>query len=284
VLGVFPQGVKDVYRLTFAGGAVTECCEDHMWTVTNEYDRLIGRSRNLTMRQLLDGGIHYRCGTAKWAVPMVDPVEFDSPEPLPIDSYLLGVLLGDGSFRGNRAGSGGVALASHADDADEMENLLEPTLPAGVTMSRRVRRGHSTEFYFRGRGGPTPNPLTAAVRDLGLFDVIGHSKFIPAQYMQASVKDRVALLQGLIDTDGCVSSSAGAVFVNTSERLVTQTKELVECLGGIARMTQARPATDTSREQWQVYISQLPGWIIPCKLARKVAEWNPQPARRWRTL
>src|SRR6266568_1731383 len=113
VLGVFPQGEKDVYRLTFAGGATTECCEDHMWTVRSTANRSRGagpKAVNMTLRQIMNEGLQYPCGKGlyKWTIPMCDPVEFDDPGPLPLDPYLLGVLLGDGSFVGPT-----VTLASH---------------------------------------------------------------------------------------------------------------------------------------------------------------------------
>ena len=59
------------------------------------------------------------------------------------------------------------------------------------------------------------------VRDLGLFDVIGHRKSVPGRYMRGAVTDRVALLQGLIDTDGHVNRApgTGVTFSSTSETL-----------------------------------------------------------------
>jgi hypothetical protein len=33
VVGVFPQGEKDIYRLTFSDGSRTECCDEHLWLV-----------------------------------------------------------------------------------------------------------------------------------------------------------------------------------------------------------------------------------------------------------
>jgi len=289
VMGVYPQGEKDVYRLTFGGGAVTECCEDHVWTVTNFSNRPYygesGRTFNMTLRQILDSGVHYPSGAAKWSIPVTDPVEFDIGDPLPLDPYLLGSLLGDGSFRGNGAGGGGISMSSHAADADEQVEMLTPLLPDGVMVSRRQRGGWE-EFYFSsGMHGPlSVNPMTTLIKSLGLFNIIGHEKFIPATYLTASVKDRVALLQGLIDTDGNTSSARGAIFANTSQALVRQLKELVESLGGTASMTKIKSQSTRHRSQWVLYISNLPEWIIPCRLARKVNAWNPAPRRCYRTL
>jgi hypothetical protein len=278
VLGVYPQGEKNIYRVTFSGGATAECCEDHLWRIATIADRKAGTYRVVTLREIIDAGIKYASGPPKWSVPLTDPVEYSDPGPLPVHPYLLGALLGDGSFRSNGKGSGGVALAANASDADEQLSIVSPLLPEGVTISRRDRGGWS-EFYFKGPGGPLPNPLTRMVRDLGLFDVIGHHKSVPGQYMRGSVTDRIALLQGLIDTDGHVNRApyAGVTFSSTSETLARQVQELARSLGGRAGCKQAgeRRGEPGRRPQWRVYISRLPEWIIPVRLSRKRASYHP---------
>lgn len=282
VLGVYPQGEKDVYRLTFTGGAVTECCGDHFWTVSNAYDRQRGTYRTLRLRRMIDEGLRYPSGPFKWLIPLADPVEYDALEtPLLIDPYLLGALLGDGSFRT------ALTFATHPDDAPEFRESFEAVLPAGVTVKARERGGWHEWHLSAGSRGVKHHPLMDALRSYGLRDVIGHEKFVPEPYMRATVKDRVALLQGLIDTDGNTSGATGARFTNTSETLARQVKELAESLGGTANMTEngIRTADPDRRAQWTVYISNLPSWIVPCRLSRKVAAWNPNPSqRRGRTL
>ena len=39
-------------------------------------------------------------GNNKWQIPIVKPIEFINDNKLPIDPYLLGLGLGDGSFNG----------------------------------------------------------------------------------------------------------------------------------------------------------------------------------------
>lgn len=278
VLGVYPQGEKDIYRLTFEGGATTECCEDHVWRVSNLYDRRRGTYRLMTLREIIDNGVVYPSGPAKWAIPLTDPIEYTVCQPLPLDPYLLGLLLGDGSFRGNGKGSGGVSLAVSASDADETAGTLRPLLPDGVTISRRDRGGWS-EFYFKGPGGPKENPLTRTVRDLGLFDVGGRDKTVPEAYMRASVANRILLLQGLIDSDGSVNrskeASTGVRFSSTSEVLAQQVRELAQSLGGTAScLPEGRNGTAGRRPQWCVRINRLPDWIVPVRLSRKVADYR----------
>lgn len=286
VLGVYPQGIQDIYRVTFSSGGSTECTADHLWTVASAYDRKRGVTRTLPLSRLVADGISYDSGPFKWSVPLVEPVEFDDPGDLPIDPYLLGSLLGDGSFRSNGKGSGGVSMAAHRDDVDEQQAILTPLLPEDVTVVRRDRSGWS-EFYFKGPGGPRTNPLTARVRRLGLFDKPGYEKAIPEVYLRASVNQRVALLQGLIDTDGSVQRKQPNTvrFDSTSERLAEQVGELAGGLGAVVSVRAHRLATGKARAQWRVSISRLPEWIVPCRLARKAAMYRPDVrGGRWRYI
>jgi hypothetical protein len=272
VIAVYPQGEREIYRVGFADGTAAECTDDHIWPVQNAADRKAGTHRTMTLRQIMDGGLSFPSGPHRWSVPFVEPVEYEEqPDPLPLDPYLLGALLGDGSFRGNGRGSGGVTLANAADDADEMQAVVEALLPAGVSVSRRDRGGWS-EFYFRGDAPPTTNPLTTAIRELGLWDVLGGKKFVPAAYLTASIPDRVALLQGLIDSDGHIEKRRGSSvrLTTTSATLAEQVVSLVGGLGGTASI-----AKRANRSTYTVDISRLPDWIIPCRLARKVAAYLP---------
>ena len=274
ILGVFPQGEQDIYRVTFVDGSATECTLDHVWRVQSYYDRKIGTHRVMSLGDLIVQGLRYPSGAAKWSVPLADPVEYDDLGDLPLHPYLLGALLGDGSFRGNGKGSGGVSFSTAQEDADEMQHILQPLLPAGVGISRRDRIGWS-EFYFRGAGGAKANPLTQSVRGLGLFDVIGRDKWIPEQYLRASISDRVALLQGLLDTDGHVGRTQGTSvrFTNTSETLSRQLADLIGSLGGSATTTRIQRAGN--HPQWVVNVKRLPEWITPFRLARKVERYHP---------
>ena len=272
VVAVYPQGERDIYRVGFSDGATTECTEDHIWPVATATQRKAGQHQTMTLRQIMDAGLYFPSGPHRWSVPFVEPVEYEEqPDPLPLDPYLLGALLGDGSSRGNGRGSGGITLANAAADADEMQAAVEPLLPAGVSVSRRDRGGWS-EFYFKGGGSPAPNPLTTAIRELGLWDVLGGKKFIPAAYLTAAISERVALLQGLIDTDGHIEKRRGSSvrLTTTSAVLAEQVTSLVGGLGGSASI-----AKHPSRSTYAVDIRRLPDWIIPCRLARKVAAYLP---------
>ncbi len=95
VVGIYPQGEKSVYRVTFLDGSSTECSAEHLWKVRRR------SQKNWTVRDLqsmLDEGMHTKGGgLMKFAVETVSSLEFE-PQCLPIPPYVLGTLLGDGSL------------------------------------------------------------------------------------------------------------------------------------------------------------------------------------------
>jgi hypothetical protein len=271
VLGVHPQGERDVYRVTFSNGGSTECDETHIWEVQTRWEREGGTRPQpllMTTRQMLDsGGPRLPNSEFKWSVRYPDPVEFESEESLPVDPYLLGVLLGDGCTLNHQ-----ISVCSHQQDALEMEEALTATVPEGVRVVKYAHRtGTWSSFSLSGRQGTT-NPLMLQLKELGLAGVIGYEKSIPESYLRASIDDRVALLQGLLDTDGHVDS-INVEFSTTSHQLCVGLQDLVRGLGGRASIYSV--LEEGRRPAWVVRVSKLPYWIIPVRLVRKVKLYHP---------
>src|SRR5207302_4325155 len=83
VLGVYPQGPKDVYRVTAQDGASTLASGDHLWFVTTR-----GGGSVLTTLE-----ISADLGSQRFELPLVQPVEFE-PRQVPIDPYVFGLRFG----------------------------------------------------------------------------------------------------------------------------------------------------------------------------------------------
>jgi superfamily II DNA or RNA helicase len=92
----------------------------------------------------------------------------------------------------------------------------------------------------------TLNHLKESMRELNLLHTKSNSKFVPDIYKYSSVKNRLAILQGLMDTDGTISQDKrsrksqqyqylGAGYSTVSEQLIGDVQEIVNSLGGIAR-------------------------------------------------
>lgn len=266
IIGLYPKGVRKIYRVRFSDGAETECTEDHLWTVRK------GRRtsyENRTLREMMDLGLRYPSSLSRWAIPKVDPIRYAEGDPLPLDPYLLGVFLGDGS------------LGPHANIAcslacvEEQTHLLKKVLPEGAKI--RWETCHDARGYKWGKivitkvSGKT-NPVLAILRELGLYGCRGKEKFIPEIYLRAKIEDRISLLQGLMDSDGAsrpINGNYRALFSNRSEHLIEGMRDLVGGLGGGAKVGRYGGATP------EVRISGLPLEIVPFRLTSKAHAYRP---------
>lgn len=229
VVGVYPQGRKPVFRVTMSDGVSTRCCDDHLWyttTYTESRRGAPGRARPLSeIRRSLRNAE----GRAIHRVPVVAPVEYEpTTEPLPLDPYLLGVLLGDGSITRND-----LTICNPEDDL--LQRALS-RLPEGDTWSYRRTEDRAQAVAIGGRG--RRSTTATVLESLGLLGLRSHEKFIPPAYLLASVGHRLELLRGLLDTDGTVVSNT-IHYSTASSALAANVAELARSLG--AMVVERRP-------------------------------------------
>ncbi|MEO3765748.1 replicative DNA helicase [Streptomyces sp. B5E4] len=178
------------------------------------------------------------------AIPAAQPLACPETE-LPVDPYVLGCLLGDGGT----AGSGRVAC-----DPRDREWLMREFRAAGREV---VSSGSAGHFGVRG--------LTETWRSLSL----SAGKHIPPAYLRASFEQRLALVQGLVDSGGHVDGHGAYRFTNTSRALIDGFHELVVTLGcvpQIHRRTGRTGAGRPSADSWEVIVpTSLPLARMPRK-------------------
>jgi ATP-dependent DNA helicase RecG len=98
VTGVFPQGIRDVWRVRFSDGSCVECDEEHLWQVRTSAARSRGDTPKVKPLCELAESLFGANGGAKWHVELPAPVDLDDGGDRPLDPYLLGLLLGDGDL------------------------------------------------------------------------------------------------------------------------------------------------------------------------------------------
>ena len=217
VVGVFPQGVKPVYRITFDNGDSAECGLEHLWEVS-------ARARKgpevLALKEFKDD-LYYREKNnkwghrPKWTVRLPKPVFFRS-RPVPVHPYVVGLMLGNGSLGEKQLSFSGidrelaVAVADHAE--------------CEVNLSGKKKH----DYRLTGA-----KQLKTALRRLGLIGRHAHTKHVPDCYLYNSPEIRTAVLQGLMDTDGTISAAGSVEFSTVSARLAEQVKWLVQSVGGL---------------------------------------------------
>lgn len=225
VTGIYPKGRLPVYRITFADGRSTECCGDHLWKVhrhdwRGEKWRVIKTSDVVQVLKFNNNKIH---------IPLVSS-EQNQDHELPLDPYVLGIILGDGGI-----GHGRIVLST----PDEfILNEVRKKLPDTLKMTYLSKYDYTITGHS-GRYGS--NSYRTILQQLNLFGKLSYQKHIPEIYLHSSHKQRLFLLQGLLDTDGTVDKQGTISFCSTSEDLAKGVQYLVRSLGGIASISRKTP-------------------------------------------
>ncbi len=276
VLGVYPQGEKDIFRVTTQDGATTLCSGDHLWAVATRDDRRRGKPfRVLSTREMI--GNLRASHDHRYELPLHSaPVSFP-PHEVPMDPYALGLLLGDGCLTG-------ATTPGFATNDAELAGALQRSLPG-----TRVRHKSGPDYVLNRVKSPgdsltIENPVTGAARRLGLCETRSESKFVPPLYLFNSADVRLALLQGLLDADGGpvpqLGRSCRIQYGTASPRLRDDVIFLVRSLGGVA-YTRVRPAMGRKpgsargravqhRHEAHIVDIRLPVGLEPFRLARKL--------------
>ncbi|MCA1846663.1 MAG: PhoH family protein, partial [Actinobacteria bacterium] len=229
VLGVYPQGEKEIFRVSTQDGGSTLACGDHLWAVRTPDDRRRGKPNRVLKTTDMAGKLR-AAHQHRYELPVLSgPVCFPAQD-VPIDPYALGLLLGEGCLTGS-------TTPSFATGDPELALALEELLPC-----MRVRHKSGPDYVLNrvrqpGESVTIANPVTAITRELGLCGTKSGSKFVPAVYLYNSAEVRLALLQGLLDTDGGpvaqLNRSCRIHYTTTSSQLRDDVTFLVRSLGGV---------------------------------------------------
>ena len=126
VLAIYPKGQKEIYEVDIHNkGTVRQCCEDHLWSVIYNNDT----QRVMPLKELVndyktissDGSNRYKYYVPSTHVEYYENKDFE----MPLDPYLIGVLLGDGCLRE----SGSIELSLGKKKEHIIDKLI---LPEGI--------------------------------------------------------------------------------------------------------------------------------------------------------
>ncbi|MET9883569.1 PhoH family protein [Streptomyces sp. NPDC006430] len=272
VLGVYPQGEKDIYRVTAQDGSWTLCCGEHLWTVRTASDKRRDKPWRVLETKEMIGNLR-AAHARRYELPLLTaPVEFPERE-VPMDPYALGLLLGDGCLTGS-------TTPSYSTEDEELVQALETAL-VGVS----VRHKGGPDYVLNRVKAPgdlvtLENPVTRVMRELDLLGSRSHSKFVPDDYLFNTAEIRLAVLQGLLDSDGGPviqrDRTCRVQYSTTSIVLRDDVIALVQSLGGVAytrrRTAEGRKqgtALAAHRHDSHVLDIRLPEAIEPFRLTRK---------------
>jgi hypothetical protein len=226
VIKLHPINISpESYEITFDDGTIVKACADHLWLTYTKRDRINiakfnrGKCKNApipkvkTTKEILATLKVCNNKENNHSIPNCLPVNFSQKDQI-IDPYLLGLWLGDGN------GGGGIQTA----DPEILNNFEHRVIPSSIDNGSK-----SNTYRVVG--------LTTKLRKLGLL-INNHKDYnnvyekrIPTEYMMGSCEQRLALIQGLMDTDGFCDSNGRIEFTSVIRELSYDVYKLLLSMG-----------------------------------------------------
>ena len=243
------------YVVEFTNGEKIRCHDNHEWKV---YDYNKERQLILETKQMFKG---WKQGNrSRYMVDNFKALEF-SNKKLPLDPYYMGLWLGDGS-------KDKTTITHSKEDIASINSIPYTISKQWVHKTTGVV---TTSFASNG--------IIKELRNLTLYN----NKHIPDIYLMSTIKQRLELLAGLIDSDGSVSKKRGRVrFVNTNKKIIDGVYELVTYLGMKPYITQQPPHSNGKGINGKLTtytVNFNPTMIIPTRLERKKITIIPKQKR-----
>jgi deoxycytidine triphosphate deaminase len=215
---------RTCYEVLFSDGQSIVADSSHLWLTTTTSARKHGGCAAVRTTAELAGSLRAQT-EYNHHVALAGAVRYPE-QPLPIDPYVLGVWLGDGA---------GVCAEITCGAGDEQ--MLDEIQGAGYCVrdvgGRRFRIGGLARGHIGRRRDIAPGrflPDESLSNVLRGLDLLGN-KHVPELYLRSSVPQRLALLQGLMDSNGYVDTRGRCEFVNIRENLADAVLELAASLG-----------------------------------------------------
>ena len=245
--GIYPQGTKPLYRVTFDEGQTILADNTHRWSV---YDGKNGSRDGWQVKNTVEV-MHRLTKTTLQTPRLSNPVGGKKWSGL--DPYMAGLLLGDGTLSNNYT-----CLYSADTETHRYASGM------GWTVRNYDRACHQMWPATKVESKEWKALLGEHKRE---------HKRIPDELLNADPDTRLALLQGLLDSDGTVGKSGAIQFLNTSLHLIKGVRYLVRSLGGKAtyawrKRVDGIPAKNGLGGNYKLNIN-LPAGVTPFRLTRK---------------
>ena len=269
VIGVYPRPSMPIYKFIFDDRSSVICSQDHVWHVKTRDDRNRGNDyRNIETSQMLKNFRVENGKRANYSIPYVRRIEGFEKQDLAIHPYVLGALIGDGCITDTH-------LKITSPDK-ELLDKFEGLLPSGFELK------HISRYDYGIKCNASRSVLNSALKQYGLLGKHSHEKFIPKCYLYSSHDERLELLRGLLDTDGCVTRCC-IEYSTASEQLAQDVCELVHSLGGYCSINKATNCGYRKdgefikcRDAYRLLIEFSKDAENPFTLSRKADKYNPK--------
>lgn len=256
VTHVFPKAYANV-RVHFSDKTHVDVHENHEWFVFNRHKQRYQVIETKSMMADYERGIPGKRGHRYfYMIPQKDYVIGESKH-LPVAAYTLGAWLGDGR-------NGNPDICCDKRDRAIVERIIADGYPVAWHTTHKTT---GVEYY--GFGG-----LRKSLQEVGMCHSRKRiSKHIPDIYLTAPIQQRLALLAGLLDTDGCLVEKENRYHFTTSEpQLRDDFISLISTFGWRCSVKREEPRISSSgivgkHPYWVIAFN--PDCYIPCQLERK---------------
>lgn len=221
VIGVYRQGKMPCYRINLTDRKSFITDEEHLNIIKRRWKR---KEAVIKTKDLFES--KHLWGLAR--IPATKPIDLPEKDQY-LDPYFIGAIIGDGSI---------VRSVGFSSADSEVIAKIAEVLPDGIQIKNKCGYDYEITEVIKKRTpeGYGYSRVTDYLRKIGLFGKKSYDKYIPDIYKYGSIDQRHKLLQGLMDTDGSISSESSKKieFFTTSKQLAEDVVWLVESLGGKA--------------------------------------------------
>ncbi len=219
ILEVFPQGKRDMYKLTFDDGRVCVCGDKHLWTVFTKHDK-----RKVINTEDLYEWYQTARPNAHKCIDVCEAVEYPTKK-YDIDPYVIGAFIGNGC---NTC----PALTFSSNDEETVAEIARLIDAKGYK-----KNPHNYNYNFILKDEKITKPGLKYYRSRIFFQkyqelltTSGYKK-IPTEYLFGDLNQRWSLVQGLFDTDGSIDINGCIGYTTTSAELANNIRFLLNGLG-----------------------------------------------------
>jgi replicative DNA helicase len=301
------QMERECFEVVFSDGERIVADKDHRWSVLSRSARRSAKPEPavFTTYQLMQE-LRTPTGHLNFSIPVAAPIQYEATE-LPLDPYVLGVWLGDGTSTAPVVTLGDREIVDHLVAAGcevrPRRARGTPQFAIGPWIGRGSRKpGNAKLSYDRvteirsklaagweGRSLATEYAVSPATISLirsqqvwreqppgiGFYEILREldllgNKHVPDAYLRGSVDQRLAILQGLMDTDGSITPFGYAEFCSTSKSLADGVFELAAGLGVVPRLRIDRAQLNGRDCGPRYRVSFTPTRLPVFRLARKL--------------
>lgn len=198
------------YRVHFSDETHMDACADHLWYTDERTTHGPKRGSVKTTQYIADNLLVH--GNRAHSIPLIPGLQ-STARNLHVSPYVMGAWLGDGVARANR-------IVCHDDDFEIIEHV--------------EGEGYYAERFKH--GDKCPVYRLDVHNGYDFMECLKHynvymNKHIPEDYLYGSHEQRVALLQGLMDTDGYIRPTGSCEIIQVNRRLADDLMQLLWLLG-----------------------------------------------------